>query len=263
MREFINKLAFRSNDVKNRVQNILSYKKPKTLVVCILLVSSSLLGFSLISSATTPLEKTLIPDSDIQTTKITDNVKTNSSTLSILYEEYESLPDYSYDGDDIAKKIAINSALQRFDKYYKGQFNIADAHIFGVYEEKNKIKIFANINATGFILSDNIVYPQSGYSIPTAITCTKNEDGSYTVDKYEEPKDGSLYAPSIEKFCTMPVSGKRIVDLSKEMVNFSLHSTDKLDQLEINLKNHLTKHNKLGVSYLRYQYPKDTYINLT
>ena len=50
--------------------------------------------------------------------------------------------------------------------------------------------------------------------VPAAITYVKNADGTYTLSDYKQAKDGSYFAPSIEDFCTMPVSGNTIVGLA-------------------------------------------------
>ncbi|MGL4762189.1 MAG: M56 family metallopeptidase [Sarcina sp.] len=259
----INKLAFGSNDTKNRIKNVLSYKNPKTLIVTLSLIGISLISVSIISSKTTPLDISLSSDSNPRIIEPIDNDNpSDSNSLCASYEYYEILPDYSYTRDDVAKRIAIESALQRFRKISRGQFNIADAHIYGVYQEKDKIKIFTDILIQGFVLSENIIYPQNGQSVLTAITCTKNKDGSYTVDKYEEANDDAFYGPSIEKFCTMPISKKKIVNLSKEILTRPPFPQESFT-FETLLKEHLIKHNKTGVSYLYSEYPKNTYIDLT
>ncbi|MGL5066294.1 MAG: M56 family metallopeptidase [Sarcina sp.] len=250
-------------DIKNRIKNVLSYKNPKTLIVTLSLIGISLISVSIISSKTTPLDISLSSDSNPRIIEPIDNDNpSDSNSLCASYEYYEILPDYSYTRDDVAKRIAIESALQRFRKISRGQFNIADAHIYGVYQEKDKIKIFTDILIQGFVLSENIIYTQNGQSVLTAITCTKNKDGSYTVDKYEEANDDAFYGPSIEKFCTMPISKKKIVNLSKEILTRPPLPQESFT-FEILLKEHLIKNNKTGVSYLYSEYPKNTYIDLT
>ena len=153
----INKLAFGSSSIKSRIKNILSYKKPKTIITLILIMTTLLLTFTIISTTSTPSAIDLTPNSNPTIIEIENNTNLKQDFLPIVYENYESLPDYSYTGDNIAKKIATEVALQKYGKYYKGQFNIVDAHIFDVYQEKNKIKIFANIHIEGFILSNKTV----------------------------------------------------------------------------------------------------------
>lgn len=257
----MNKLAFGSNDVKKRIKNILSYKKPKKILIVLSSIFVIFISFITLSEITNPIETD--PDSFPRNIEVVDSKINHSANLEVLYNKYEDIPDYVYDGNNMIEKIATIAALERFEKHYAGQFNIADTHIFGVYEEENKVKIFANIHAEGFILSEGIVYSQSGFSIPTAITCRKNEDGSYTVEKYEQPSAGSYYAPSIEKYCTMPVSNEKISGLVDEILSFSNSHTEDLNSLELKLQKHLLKHDYTNISYLKYQYPKDTYFKIT
>ncbi|MGL4450199.1 MAG: M56 family metallopeptidase [Sarcina sp.] len=261
----INKLAFGNNDVKKRIKNILTYKKPKKVLIVLSSIFIIFIIFITLGEVMTPIVTPLKYASSTtpRNIEIIDSKINNSLNLTIEHTNFKTLPDYNYSGTNIYEKIVTEAALARFEKYYAGQFNIVDTHIFDVYEEKNKIKIFANIHATGFILAEGIVYPQSGFSIPTAITCLKNEDGSYTIEKYEEPSDGDFYASSIKKFCKMPISEQKISGLANEMIKFTLYDTEELNSLELKLKEHLLKHGHTNIFYLKDQYPDDNYIEIT
>ena len=99
------------------------------------------------------------------------------------------------------------------------EFTIISPKIFGSYEEKSKIKIFANIYTTSYVMKDNILELSTGSNIPSAIIYSKDENNNYILEEYTEARDGSEFSSSIKEFCTMPVSQEPINGLADEIIN--------------------------------------------
>lgn len=156
------------------------------------------------------------------------------------------LPNYKYTGEDELLKLVYETELT----YYQPVegFAIVAPHIFGSYEEGNRLKVFATIYDATYCLYDKEVVNVNGSIAPVALTYIKNSDGTYTLENYEMAKDGSLFQSSIEEYCIMPVSGEKINGLADEIMrHYSDYSDLQWLQLE-NLKEHLESYNQLGVS---------------
>lgn len=84
------------------------------------------------------------------------------------------------------------------------------------------------------------------------------------MEKYEQAKDGSLFAPSIEEFCTMPVSGKKIKGLDDKIIDYYMDYSDIIQLERENLIKHLKANGQYGVSlYQQYYNKPDEWIPLT
>lgn len=153
------------------------------------------------------------------------------------------LPDYTYDGNDLIEKLVYETELERNKVGVEG-FTIVAPHIFGSYEDGNKLKVFVTTFSTKYRLYDNILHEVGGGVIPSAITYVKNSDGSYSLEEYTQAKDGSYFASSIEEFCTMPVSGKKINGLFNEIINHYMDYEDIVQLERENLIKHLEKNNQ-------------------
>lgn len=173
------------------------------------------------------------------------------------------LSDFEYTGDDPIEKLIYATELQH-NKASNGAFTIIAPHIHGSYEEGNKLKVFVTTFAQSYILYDKTLTGEGGSAIPVAITYTKNIDGSYTLEKYEQAQDGSYFGSSIKEFCVMPVSGKSIIGLNtKIMWHYSNRDDIRMQERE-NLIQHLKANHQMGVSlYQAYQEEGKQYIPLT
>lgn len=162
------------------------------------------------------------------------------------------LSNFKYTGDDIIEKLIYDTTLEETKNAYEGDFNVVAAKIFGSYEEEDKIKIFATIYIVAYKYNskDKIVEEDGGGIVPIALTYTKNQDGSYTLEEYLQSRDGSFFEESIREFCTMPVSGKKINGLADKIIN-GYTNYDNLKELQReNLIKHLEANNQRGVSLL-------------
>ena len=173
------------------------------------------------------------------------------------------LPDFTYDGNDPIEKLVYETEIAKSKNHYGG-FKIVAPHIFGNYEEDNKLKVIVTTYSSTYKLYGKVLSHEGGSVIPAAITYVKNSDGSYSLEKYEQAKDGSLFAPSIEEFCTMPVSGKKIKGLADKILDYYMDYSDIIQLERENLIKHLKVNNQYGVSLYQPYYSKpDEWIPLT
>lgn len=188
---------------------------------------------------------------------VRNNVEDDTLSAQEWYKQLEirekiSLPDFQYEGDNIIEKLVYDTEIEQSkDKY--ADFTIAAPHIFGSYEEGDKLKVFVTTYSSSYNLYEKVLSEESGNIVPSAITFKKNSDGSYTLEKYEMSMDGGLWESSIREFCVMPVSGEAINGLVDKIIS---HYGDYEDIIKLereNLKKHLEKYNQYGVS-LKKQY---------
>jgi len=157
------------------------------------------------------------------------------------------LADFVYSGNDPIEKIVYDAAMTRYSLEYDG-FTVIAPTIHGSYEKENKLKIFATIYSNQFKLYDKTLSDVGGSVTVVEITCTKNEDGSYTLVDYTESLDGSYWNSSIEEFCTMPNSKKEIKGLAKKIVDDYASNQGRSELLLKNLKEHLKANNQHGIT---------------
>lgn len=173
------------------------------------------------------------------------------------------LPDFTYDGNDPIEKLVYETEIEKSENP-KGGFKIVAPHIFGNYEEDNKLKVIVTTYSSTYRLYGKALSDEGGSVIPAAITYVRNSDGSYSLEKYEQAKDGSLFAPSIEEFCTMPVSGKKIKGLVDKILDYYMDYSDIIQLERENLIKHLKANDQYGVSLYQPYYSKpDEWIPLT
>ena len=173
------------------------------------------------------------------------------------------LPDFTYDGNDPIEKLVYETEIEK-SKSSRGGFTIVAPHIFGSYEEDNKLKIIVTTYSSTYQLYDKVLSDEGGSIIPVAITYIKNSNGSYLLERYEQAKDGSYFAPSIEEFCTMPISGKNIKGLADKILDYYMDYSDIIQLERENLVKHLKANNQHGVSLYQTNYKKpDELIPLT
>ena len=173
----------------------------------------------------------------------------------LIVRQKVDVPDFAYRGNDPIEKLVYETEVQKH-KGSQGRFVIVAPHIFGSYEEDNKLKVFVTNFSQFYFLYDKTLSAEGGEIVPAAITYVKNPDGSYTLEKFEQAGDGSYFAPSIKAFCVMPVSGKKISGLSDKILT---HYSDYKDIIKLereNLIEHLKANNQYGVSLYRKDYQK-------
>ncbi|MEL7567416.1 MAG: M56 family metallopeptidase [Dehalobacterium sp.] len=147
------------------------------------------------------------------------------------------LPDFTYNGNDPIEKLVYateiaQSATQR-------GFTAVAPKIFGSYEEDSFLRVFVTTYSASFKLYGNVLDDVGGSVIPSAITYEKDDNGNYTLKSYEQARDGSEFAPSIRKLCTMPASGREIPGLAAKILNHYGSYDDLHDLMWENLALHL------------------------
>lgn len=165
------------------------------------------------------------------------------------------LSDFAYSGDDPIERLVYATEVQKH-KGSRGEFTIVAPHIFGSYQEGNQLKVFVTTCSHHYFLYDKTLAEEGGSIIPAAITYLKNQDGSYTLEKYEQARDGSEFGPSIKDYCVMPVSGKKISGLSDKIL---AHYSDYQDIIKLereNLIEHLNVNAQHSVWLFQKHYQK-------
>ncbi|NMM62521.1 hypothetical protein HBE96_07410 [Clostridium sp. P21] len=160
-----------------------------------------------------------------------------------------TLSDFSYAGADPIEKLVYKTEIEK-NQAIKSElsFLVVAPHIHGIYKEGNKLKVFVTTFSSTYEFYGKTLSEQCGSIDPTAITYVKNEDGSYKLDKYEQAKDGDECGPSIKKFCTMPVSGKKIRGLSDKILKYDSDNKDIIKLQRDNLIKHLKANSQTGIS---------------
>lgn len=167
------------------------------------------------------------------------------SQLSI-YEETQ-LPNFVYDGDDPIEKLVYETEIKINTNPYRGGFVVAAPKIHASYEEGNKLKVFVTTYAANYHLYNKTLSVDGAGVVPSAITFVKNEKGSYILEKYEQAMDGSYFVKSIEDFSTMPVSGRKINGLAKNILAHYGNYNDIRALHRENLIKHLKTNNLTGI----------------
>ncbi|MFZ5967403.1 MAG: hypothetical protein ACOYVK_09555 [Bacillota bacterium] len=165
------------------------------------------------------------------------------------------LPDFAYDGNDPIQRLVYSAEIEK-NKGRRGEFTIVAPHIFGSYEEGDKLKVFATTFSKQYFLYDKTLSAEGGSIVPVAITYVKNADGNYRLEKYEQARDGSEFTKSIREFCVMPLSGRKIDNLADKILNHYGNYHDIIELERENLIKHLKKNNQYGVFLHQKHYQK-------
>ncbi|MGF7143264.1 beta-lactamase regulating signal transducer with metallopeptidase domain [Anaerotaenia torta] len=136
------------------------------------------------------------------------------------------------------------SVLQRMGRDARGGgFLVVAPKIYGSYEEEDRLKVFATTYQKKYKLFGNeISEGEYGSIIPAAITYRKDDNGDYILEEYRQAEDGAGFVPSIEEYCTMPVSGKKIEELADTILEDYPGGEDIQALMQDNLRKHLKKH---------------------
>jgi len=168
------------------------------------------------------------------------------NALSIRIEV--ELPDFVYSGKDPIERLVYDTELKQYYNYGHAGFNIIALKIHGSYKEGNKLKVFVTTYSTTYQLYDKVLSQTGGSIVPAAMTFTKNADGSYSLIEYIQAKDGAENRKSIQDYCTMPESGKKIAGLADQILSYGI--PDELKNLEReNLIMHLKANHQTGIIF--------------
>lgn len=169
----------------------------------------------------------------------------------VIYDEVE-LPNFVYDGDDMIEKLVYTTEVKQNTNPYRDGFVVVASKIHAYYEEENKLKVFVTTYYSNYVLYGKVLSEDGAGIVPTAITYIKNGDGNYILEKYEQAKDGSYFSKSIEDYCTMPISDKKISGLSDEIMKYYGNYEGLFLLMKENLIEHLKDNNQNGVNLKKY-----------
>ncbi len=178
----------------------------------------------------------------------------------VIREEVK-VKDFEYFGDDEVLNLVYNTKelYDTLSNYFEdGGFAISAVTIEDSIYEEDYLKVFFHLRFSKFKLykdddKDYILDETGGLSAPFAITYKKDDKGKYQFVSYDMAKDGAYYAPSIEEFCTTPVTHKEIEGLADTLIN---NNSDELDKIMTdNMASHLAKYKTLTL-YDPYGYEK-------
>ena len=171
--------------------------------------------------------------------------------------------------EEYVTALIDQTAKERLPDYMRSHYR-TDGDIFvpapaihAFVQEDNKLKVFITNYSALYQINPQTktVMSLSGGIIPAAITYNKNDQGKYMVEQYQEPEfHGALLQKSIEAFCTMPVSGKKIEGLAGKIItgsnHESIHQLHKQRLIDILNRNGLT-----GYSFIHYEGDTPTPLN--
>lgn len=174
-----------------------------------------------------------------------------------LYIKPETvLPDFTYQGNDKLLKLVYETETQIRHDDDMG-FVIVTPHVFGYYEEGNQLKILLTTLYDYYKLYENTLIYTGGGVASSAMNFHKEKDNSYTLEKYEQASDGSYFNATIEDFCVMPHSGKKIPGLANKILDFNSNYSDLLTLRDENLKTYLKSQGLENVLQKTYSYLLD------
>ncbi|GAB6109978.1 M56 family metallopeptidase [Fusibacter bizertensis] len=158
-------LAFGEGNTKERIKNVMNYKKTKIWisVVLILIVVLVCIGF-----ATNPISK---ENAAISQAQVQDTL-------------------------DKAVSLAI---MAQGNGYSKGEV-VTEGHIIlGTEEKDNSVKAYT-LSSVGWFGFENGIFTMISGSgaIPTVMTFSENSKGEYALVEYKEASDGTAYMDSIK-----------------------------------------------------------------
>ncbi len=165
----------------------------------------------------------------------------------LLPYEDNSPEDFKAQVEDPVEQLVYNTMEAHYSTSGSG-FIVTAPTILGSYEEENKLKVFATVFVSSYKLYGKTLSEEGGSIIPAAMTYNKDSGGSYTLEKYEEAKDGSYFSSSIKNYCTMPVSGLQIKGLYEKILKDYGDHSSRQALLRKNLVRHLKANNLSGVS---------------
>ena len=245
-------IAFGEGDIKGRIKNVLNYKKPKFFITTILCITIIAIMSALVLNPVKEMDSSNIVKSNEENSK-KENIKNIVKADSIT----------NLNDNEVIEKLVYNAASSKIVNKNNNEFTIITPKIFGSYEEKNEIKIFANIYTTSYVMKDNILELSTGSNIPSAIIYSKDENNNYILEEYTEARDGSEFSSSIKEFCTMPVSQESINGLADEITN-QYSDNEYFETLERkNLIKYLEDNNIKGTFLLEKYYGEEKIIPLT
>ncbi len=191
-------LTFAEGVTKNRIQNVLKWRKPKRWVI---IASVAVCVVAAIGCVTNRMKEGKSADDLLPMEEVT----LTEAQIDDLMEQYVADAECSYDEFLPSKWIAAAKVF--------GAKRVVDSDVGYVY---------AYVLDSEFVLFKDMAYDQSGGHIPVKIKVKFEKDGIKYVSR-EQPLDGALYADSIKELFP-----KDIYDSYKRYDPYDENEHDKL-----------------------------------
>lgn len=158
------------------------------------------------------------------------------------------LPSYRYAGDDPVEQLVYETIAGKANEQRTNvSFAIYAVQVIDQYTDGDYLKVFCIYYVGGYHLYGKEVVEESGALLTEAITYHQEADGSYVLAQRQTAQDGSSFRPSIEKYCTLPVSGKTIPGLAERIISAYSNHEPLLELARQHLTEHLQQYGQTGV----------------
>lgn len=192
-------LAFGGLAVKSRIKSVINYKKPTFWVIILSIAISVVIAIGFMTNPATKdknnLSNEVGENSETDTTDTTDTAEPNDTIIKLGLEEIIS--------EAIQRKnigIAHYGNCELFDSY----------RIVDVEEKDGKDIYYLQVVCRGYVCEDGLVNPVSAVVTSAVVTVKFDKDGSYVLEEYWEPRDGSYLVNDIRDKCPDSIEDEMI-----------------------------------------------------
>ena len=195
-------LAFGEVAVKSRIKSVLNYKKPTFWVIIVSIVISVVIGIGFMTNPTTKNKNNSSNEaeenSEIGTSDVTDTTDTTEPNDTIIKLGLEEIISEAIQRKNIG--IAHYGNCELFDSY----------RIVDVEEKDGKDIYYLQVVCRGYVCEDGLVNQVSAVVTSAVVTVKFDKDGSYVLEEYWEPRDGSYLVNDIRDKCPDSIEDEMI-----------------------------------------------------
>ena len=189
-------LAFGEVAVKSRIKSVINYKKPTFWVIILSIAISVVIAIGFMTNPATKDKNNLSNEvGENSETDTTDTTEPNDTIIKLGLEEIIS--------EAIQRKnigIAHYGNCELFDSY----------RIVDVEEKDGKDIYYLQVVCRGYVCEDGLVNPVSAVVTSAVVTVKFDKDGSYVLEEYWEPRDGSYLVNDIRDKCPDSIEDEMI-----------------------------------------------------
>ena len=189
-------LAFGEVAVKSRIKSVMNYKKPTFWVIILSIAISVVIAIGFMTNPATKDKNNLSNEvGENSETDTTDTTEPNDTIIKLGLEEIIS--------EAIQRKnigIAHYGNCELFDSY----------RIVDVEEKDGKDIYYLQVVCRGYVCEDGLVNPVSAVVTSAVVTVKFDKDGSYVLEEYWEPRDGSYLVNDIRDKCPDSIEDEMI-----------------------------------------------------
>ena len=213
-------LAFGEVAVKSRIKSVINYKKPTFWVINVSIVISVVIGIGFMTNPTTKNKNNSSNEAE-------ENSETGISDVTdttVITETNDSIGS----NDTVVKMTLeeiISDAIQNknIDCAHGGKLDLFDSYrIVDVEEKDGKEIYYLQVMCRGYECENGLINPVSAIIGSAVVTVGIDKDGSYVLEEYWEPRDGSLYGSDIRDKCPDNIEDEMIHNhLNTEELEFA------------------------------------------